>query len=306
MDDDAVASKLASLRRQPRSRSPRQLDRRPLSQPAPMKAPVSGESAVGFNKELSCVAGNETDDVPVWVVPGPLRMPDAPPAASHGHHVSLDDVFPGAGLGEAWASNTALRTALRQALRDDLFAPLIPNGWSEKQRKFALMLDSACMVKWTAAGTEIACEGFSAAFAEHGIELSGRDFLLGLGALCGPMPHGSLIDIIPLNRKVAHSWHQDSGIRSNTVLLGFPPRDGYEGGGVFSSHVKLSHPLRPSQGEEHGAVVEFERLSNEIIPAEYVLRPLYGRGREIWVSDDTTHLHSTPDRQCREALWRFM
>ena len=42
------------------------------------------------------------------------------------------------------------------------------------------------------------------------------------------------------------------------------------------------------------------------IADEYVLRPLYGRGREIWVSDDSCHLHSTPDRQCREGLWRFM
>jgi hypothetical protein len=38
----------------------------------------------------------------------------------------------------------------------------------------------------------------------------------------------------------------------------------------------------------------------------YVLRPLYSRGREIWVYDDTTHLHSTPDRQSRQSLWRFM
>ena len=91
-----------------------------------------------------------------------------------------------------------------------------------------------------------------------------------------------------------------------TVLLGFPPRDGYEGGGVFSHHVKLSHPLRPSQGETHGAVVEYERLSDSPIPEEYVLRPLYGRGREIWVSDDAAHLHSTPDVQLRECLWRFM
>ena len=42
------------------------------------------------------------------------------------------------------------------------------------------------------------------------------------------------------------------------------------------------------------------------IPEEYVLRPLYSKGREIWISDDSTHLHSTPDRQRRECLWRFM
>ena len=92
------------------------------------------------------------------------------------------------------------------------------------------------------------------------------------------------------------------------MLLGFPARNGYEGGGVFSSHVKLSHPLRPTHGDEHGAVVEFERFEPPPEPPaeEFVLRPIYSRGREVWVSDDTTHLHSTPDRQDRECVWRFM
>ena len=55
------------------------------------------------------------------------------------------------------------------------------------------------------------------------------------------------------------------------------------------------------------AVVEYEKLAGaQTIPEEFVLRPLYGRGREIWVSDDAAHLHSTPDRQLRECLWRFM
>ena len=103
-----------------------------------------------------------------------------------------------------------------------------------------------------------------------------------------------------------HSWHQDAGIAQPTVLLGFPPRDKYVGGGVFSHHVKLSHPLRPSAGDTHGAVVEYERLGGEPIPDEFVMRPLYSKGREVWVSDDAAHLHSTPDRQNREALWRFM
>ena len=50
--------------------------------------------------------------------------------------------------------------------------------------------------------------------------------------------------------------------------------------------------------EAHGAVVEFERLSEPPpppIPDEYVLRPLYARGREVWVSADDAHLHSTPE-----------
>ena len=152
-------------------------------------------------------------------------------------------------------------------------------------------------------------DAFTRAFADHGVQLTGREFVLKLGSMCGPAAHGSLIDIVPLPRRVVHSWHQDSGIPSNTVLLGFPSTDGYEGGGVFSHHVKLSHRLKPTEGDTHGAVVQFERLSDPPpppIPPEYLLRPLYSRGREIWISDDSTHVHSTPDVQCREAVWRFM
>lgn len=251
--------------------------------------------------------GKESSEVPIWEVPEELRMPGTARVCEHGGHRSLEDIFPGSGLAEAWDTNGALRTAVREALRADLFVP--PAHWSEKQRTFATQLDSACMVSWgPVASGEQACESFSAAFAAHGVALSGRDFLLGLGALCGEVPHRSLIDIVPLSRKVAHSWHQDSGIPSFTVLLGFPPTDGYVGGGVFSSHVKLSHPLRPTHGDEHGAVVEFERFEPPPEPPaeEFVLRPIYSRGREVWVSDDTTHLHSTPDRQDRECVWRFM
>lgn len=58
----------------------------------------------------------------------------------------------------------------------------------------------------------------------------------------------------------APSPPQDSGLPGRaTVLLGLPPCDGYTGGGVFSSSVKLSHPLRPTSGGEHGSVLEFER-----------------------------------------------
>jgi len=184
---------------------------------------------------------------------------------------------------------------------------------SEPQVLAATQLESACMISWSNAVEaadlgRVTMDRFTEAFQKHGVSsLDGATFLRTLGGLCGPTPHGSLIDIIPLDRIVAHSWHQDCGVSQNTVLLGFPPRNGYEGGGVFSSHVKLSHPLRPNQGEMHGAVVEYERFEEAPpIPDEYTLRPLYGRGREIWVSNDAAHLHSTPDQQCREALWRFM
>ncbi|KAL1496434.1 hypothetical protein AB1Y20_016389 [Prymnesium parvum] len=289
LSDDAIAARMRTLRAKGRRGT-----RREVLRPAPPPPPLA-------------LPADESERVPVWPVPTRLRMPGAPAVTSHGEHASLDDLFPRSGLAEAWDSNAKLRTALRKALREELFRP--PAHWSEAQVRAATELSAACMVSWRAVEREgRACDAFTAAFAAHGVDLDGRTFLLRLGGLCGDAAHGSLIDIVPLPRRVAHSWHQDCGISSRTVLLGFPPHDGYEGGGVFSHHVKLSHPLRPTEGEEHGAVVEYERYDPppDPIPEEYVLRPIYSRGREIWISDDSTHLHSTPDRQNRECVWRFM
>ena len=294
--DDAVAKKLASMRKKSGVRRTR---------PRAPAVPAPAQGAAEVAAAAVTLPGMESADVPVWEVPPALRMPDAGPCSRHGRHVSLDDLFPGSGLSEAWDTRAELRTVLRRALRADLFPR--PPKWDDRQFALATELGSACMVTWRQSADAAPCEAFSAAFAAHDVALSGRRFVEGMGSLCGSRPHGSLIDIVPLKRVVAHSWHQDCGISSDTVLLGFPPRDEYVGGGVFSSHVKLSHPLRPSEGEQHGAVVEYEKLAGaQTIPEEFVLRPLYGRGREIWVSDDAAHLHSTPDRQLRECLWRFM
>lgn len=69
------------------------------------------------------------------------------------------------------------------------------------------------------------------------------------------------ISSIALARKKApHSWHQDSGLRQRTVLLGFPIEDAYDGAGVFSHVVKLSNELSPNPGRSRGAIVEWERF----------------------------------------------
>lgn len=314
LDDEAIALKLASLRKKGRSKV-----RRGSSSSSIAAPPRRNQQQQQQADSPASLPGSMGDDVPVWPVPEHMRMPDAEgcPAEAHGRHLSLDDLFPGSGLGEAWDTCAPLRTAMRRALRSDLFTP--PPSWNEVQRRAATGLEAACMVPWhgVVADTDADAarlQSFSEAFAEHGVALDGQTFLRTLGGLCGARPHGTLIDIVPLHRKVAHSWHQDSGISSTTVLLGFPPTDGYEGGGVFSHHVKLSHPLRPSAGEVHGQVVEYERLGEDgaaggpppPIPDEYVVRPTYRRGCEVWVSDDAFHLHSTPDVQRRECLWRFM
>lgn len=211
--DDAVKAKLAAMRgngRQQR-RSPVRSARRSVN-PSPLPAAAAAVEPV-------VLPGSESAAVPVWDVPERLRMPGSLPCTSHGRHASLDEVFPGSGLGEAWATNAELRTALRQALRADLFFP--PSTWNDEQRAAATGLDAACMVTWrvVAAPDGPTCDGFSVAFAAHGVALSGREFVCGLGALCGERPHGSLIDIVPLQRRVQHSWHQDSGISSDTVSV---------------------------------------------------------------------------------------
>lgn len=296
LGDEQIAAKLAAMRKTRGRASPN----RPMLK-RPRAAGDANDAARAETRKP--LPATEIDDVGVYAVPERLRMPGAAACDDYGRHASLEQLFPGTGLADAWDERAELRTELRRALRADLFEP--PADWDAKRVACATGLGAACMVRYD---TPMACDRFSAAFAAAGVGLSGRAFLDGLGALCGSARHGSLIDIVPLDRRVAHSWHQDCGIPSYTVLLGFPPHDGYVGGGVFSHHVKLSHPLRPNAGAEHGAVVEFELFSPhpEAIPGELVVKPIYSKGREVWVSNDATHLHSTPDVQRRECLWRFM
>ena len=58
--------------------------------------------------------------------------------------------------------------------------------------------------------------------------LNGLHFISTLYSLCGSTPHvfGSWIDIVGIkNKRVHHSWHQDSGLEQRTVMVGFPPAD---------------------------------------------------------------------------------
>jgi hypothetical protein len=195
--DDAIAAKLQRLQLQ--RRGLRAAPRRPSAESA-------GGPSASFEAAL-VLPGTESSDVPVWEVPERLRMPGAALVESHGRHFSLESLFPGTGLADAWDTNPALRTALRLALRTDLFAPFLPASWDARRIACATGLGAACMVSWRAAA-DCECAAFTSAFAEHGVRLSGNEFVLGLGGLCGPAAAGSLIDIVPLGRRVVHSWHQ--------------------------------------------------------------------------------------------------
>lgn len=315
LEEDAVAERLAALKRGGKRRARRQTPEVPEGKDFKPYSKVNG---------LPC-----TEDVPVWTVPERLRVPNAPPISEHGYHVSLESMFPGTGLADAWDTSGELRTAMRQALRDDLLAPLAKN-LPEKRRAAYLSLIGGCKISWVNAlraeeEGKISFDSFNKVFQEYGVNLDGRTFLSKFGELVGEEPlAGTLVDIVPLVRKkrCSHKWHQEVGKDCNIVLLGFPLNNSYVGGGIFSNFVKISHPLRPAAEEEqhnrsawkqegeYTEWVEFEELNEPnptAIPDEYVFRPTYSKGREVWVSNDALHLIAEPpDRQARECMWRFM
>ena len=240
----------------------------------------------------------DLDAAPVWTVPPDLSAgapitPDLYPRT-----VSLDQLFPGTGLGAAYNSDAEFRAALRAAMRDDLRAATRSKG-------------STCHVVWKDRSTDF--PRLTEALRRRGLKsITGGEFVLTLGSLCGgEATSGSLLEIVNnaaggRDRVLVHSWHQDSGRQQRTVMLGFPPKSGFEGGGVFSHCVKLSHELKP-QGRR-GEVVQFELYDPRPreIPEEYVIRPVYKEGAEVLVYHDNAVLHSTPDYIDREAVWRFM
>lgn len=226
----------------------------------------------------------------------------------------MDDLFPGKGLGAAWAESHSLRRACRVALREDLQRQ---KGQRLAPAAEAAMraLTSSLMLHWDAPPEEYRALG--EAFSAHGIAIRGDEFMATLGGLCGEEFHGTLIDIssMALSRpKAPHSWHQDSGLERRTALVGFPAEDNYCGAGVFSHIVKLGAPLAPNPGREQGEIVEWERYDfddgdvgqPEVIPESCILRPLYKRGQEVVSYSDAFTLHSAPDWIYRESLWRFM
>lgn len=251
----------------------------------------------------------DLDAAPVWTVPPDLSAgapitPDLYPRT-----VSLDELFPGSGLGAAFNSDAEFRAELRDGLRNDLYVP--DPKLSDERNAQLRSKGSTCHVVWKDRSTDF--PRLTEALRRRGLEsITGGEFVLTLGSLCGgEATSGSLLEIVNnaaggRDRVLVHSWHQDSGRQQRTVMLGFPPKSGFEGTGVFSHCVKLSHELKP-QGRR-GEVVQFELYDPRPreIPEEYVIRPVYKEGAEVLVYHDNAVLHSTPDYIDREAVWRFM
>lgn len=182
--------------------------------------------------------------------------------------------------------------------------------------------------------------------------LTGTEFMKRFAALCNPsffesQPSSSSlsqakdekqvsyyhwIDIIGIqNRKINHSWHQDTAEKTTTnnkrnvytCMLGFPPTDNYEGTGVFSHIVKLKNERYKKKIKEqnndndrisqepvlytHQHINDNDSNNNNCIPEEYVVRPKYKAGEtEIIIYRDIDVLHSAPDVAYRQSVMRFM
>ncbi len=157
-------------------------------------------------------------------VPEALRAPGAAAHTAFARTESLERLFPGTGLAEAFHSSARFRANLRAAARADLFRD---PGRGDAAAALMLAANSTVVLDWRpAVAPGAVCAAMDAALAAAGVALSGAELLRGLTALCvapdadGDAVAGSLTDIVDNGRaRVTHSWHQDSGLRVNTVLL---------------------------------------------------------------------------------------
>ena len=276
-----------------RSLRERRRDRRRSSlspAPAPVRENSPPETSHCCREETACF---DVLSLPGLTDPSTLTAIEGP----HIHFLGWHELFPGSGLDEAFHGSAAFRSALRRAAREDFVRPLSLRE-TDKRR---MVEDDAVSVQasWR---TPNDFESISRLLVSEGVRLTGQELVGRLASLCGSSDSvfGSWIDIVGVRgRPVAHSWHQDSGLDQCTVMVGFPPSDGFEGPGVFSHAVKLSHRLPPP-------TLPGPRLLEGGFAEELVVRPCFGRGREVMVYDDREVFHSAPDFARRESIWRLM
>jgi len=141
--------------------------------------------------------------------------------------------------------------------------------------------------------------------------------------------HYHFIDIVGVQgRRISHSWHQDTGSsgllrmdnttdgafssrhhRTYTVLWGFPPTDSYVGCGVFTHVVPLAKEHWSSSRRSLNQPILFASHNdngNSNSLEDSIVRPMYGKGRELLVYQDVQVLHSAPDVTYRTSVMRFM
>lgn len=267
------------------------------------------ESMSASTASLATMEYRAWDDVEVYEVPERLRRPESRRNVEFVEYKSLEELFPGSGLADAFHADAEFRTDIRRAMRDDLFVP--DESLSEDRNTAMRSLSSSVHVNWFESRTGYAA--LTECFARRDVSLDGETFIKTLGGLCREPCHGTLIDIASIGKqKIRHSWHQDSGYERFTVMMGFPSSIPNEdvglppGFGVFTHAVKLSHALVQPNAE--GSVIQWENYHpyEGDFDAKYIARPEFRRNQEVMVYCDAHHVHSAPDVSNREAVWRFM
>jgi len=246
----------------------------------------------------------------------------AGPVIEHAHveTTSLDALFPqvkSQSFSALFSANAQFRNGIRNAMRQDIFdATPAYAGMSEKARTMLLLPDSSLQGSWRCQGREETSNGrlrmkqLTRVLQEYlGADEAptGDEFMDTIGGLCGSKPQTHWIDIVGItDRKISHSWHQDTGRSPNgdtkTVLLGFPREDNYVGVGVFSHLVKLEKEQWAP--EDHPPVEPV--LYKEAIDETYIYRPQFACRQEIIMYRDVDVLHSSPDVAFRSSVMRFM
>lgn len=222
--------------------------------------------------------------------------------------MSLDDIFPGLGFSDSFNSRSDFRFAIRDSMRLDIFdATPQYQGLTEKAKSMLILPESSLQGSWRTPGvdrmgrlTKVLKDGLGSNAP------SGDELMHTIGLLCGSNPSTHWIDIVGvLDRKISHSWHQDAGRSpgdSRTVLWGFSSEDNYEGTGVFSHVLPILRECIAPDDHPRMEPVLFQGTVSD----EYIVKPSYGKGRELLLYRDIDVLHSSPDVAYRTSVMRFM
>jgi hypothetical protein len=295
---------------------------------------ISNENADPL--DLSSSASSVCMRVDIEPMPTPMSQPESksdifltgkPINHAHFDQLSLDDLFPNLGFSNRFCTDGTFRQEIRHAMRQDIFytTPAY-SSLSPKVAAYMLDDDSSLQGSWNCIPSNKDMEEIptirmtrltSVLKKNLGAEApNGDEFLMKIGGLCGVNPSNHWIDIIGVkDRKISHSWHQDTGISCSdaddssnleksrfTIMLGFPMEDEYEGTGVFSHSIKLTEEHLAPKGHSINEPILFEGSVDE----QYIVRPLFTSGKEILRYRDVDTLHSAPDVVYRKSVMRFM
>ncbi len=230
---------------------------------------------------------------------------------NHLRFMSLDELFDRNDMSELFVTNEQFRQDLRSSIRQDVFdsTPAYQN-LSPKAAKFMLHPDSSLQGSWRCCGDDgqLRMNGLTKVLKQYLGEdaPSGDEFMNAIGRLCGEEPSTHWMDIIGVqDRSINHSWHQDTGNNKScqTVMLGFPAENNYDGTGVFSHAIPLSHQQYAPPSHPANQPILFE---NSNISEKYIIRPRFAKYRELLIYSDTDIIHSAPDVTYRSSIMRFM